>query len=69
MKAVLDIAVPIVAFLIMIPVGLELTVTAFRKLSHVPRMATAALVGQILQTEIWVGDKNACPVRSMNRKG
>lgn len=48
MKAVLDIAVPIVAFLIMIPVGLELTVTEFRNLSHVPGMLTAALVGQIL---------------------
>ncbi|MBS0171179.1 MAG: hypothetical protein JSR62_12555 [Nitrospira sp.] len=48
MKTVLDIAVPIVAFLIMIPVGLELTVTEFRKLSYVPGMVTAALVGQIL---------------------
>ena len=48
MKAVLDIGIPLVAILIMIPVGLDLTLADFRRVTHAPRLVCAALVGQVL---------------------
>ena len=48
MKTVLDIGIPIIAILIMIPVGLDLTLVDFRKVIHSPRIVCAALVGQAL---------------------
>lgn len=48
MKTVLDIAIPVIAILIMIPVGLDLTPGDFRKVVRSPRLMGAALVGQVL---------------------
>ena len=48
MKTVLDIAIPIIAILIMIPVGLDLTPEDFRKVARSPKLVGAALVGQVL---------------------
>jgi BASS family bile acid:Na+ symporter len=48
MKAVLDIGIPLVAILIMIPVGLDLTLADFRRVIESPRLVCAALAGQVL---------------------
>jgi BASS family bile acid:Na+ symporter len=48
MKIVLDIGIPLVAILIMIPVGLELTLEDFRRVTRSPRVVCAALAGQVL---------------------
>ncbi len=48
MKTVLDIAIPVIAILVMIPVGLDLTPEDFRKVARSPRLVGAALAGQVL---------------------
>ncbi|HJT22466.1 MAG TPA: bile acid:sodium symporter [Nitrospira sp.] len=48
MQTILDIAIPAVAFLIMLVVGLDLTVQDFKRLARIPRVAIAAMLGQIV---------------------
>ena len=48
MQTVLDISIPVIAILIMVALGLELTLEDFRNVARSPKLMTAAMAGQIL---------------------
>jgi predicted Na+-dependent transporter len=47
LKPVLDVAVPVLVFLMMVVVGLGLTADDFRRVPRQPRLVMAATIGQV----------------------